>query len=192
MDFVPLLTTLALIIVGELGDKTQLTVISLSCHYKPWHVFAGAMLAFLLVDGVSTVIGGPLLSLLPVNVVHIVSGVVFIVFGIFSLIRRKEKEAALKRSGRFPVFSAFSLVALMELGDKTQIITITLAAQYSTAMVLAGVILAFALLTAMAVLIGAKVVSRLPLRWIRIGTSILFIVLGALSIIGALFGLSLL
>jgi Ca2+/H+ antiporter, TMEM165/GDT1 family len=192
MDFLPLFTTFALIIVGELGDKTQLTVISLSCQYKPWHVFAGAMIAFLLVDGVSTVIGGPLLALLPVNVVHLVSGAVFIAFGIFSLLRKNKEDEAVRKTGRFPVFSAFSLVALMELGDKTQIITITLAAQYSPAMVLVGLILAFAFLTAIAVLIGARVVSRLPMKWIRLGTSVLFIVLGTLSIAGALFGISLL
>jgi Ca2+/H+ antiporter, TMEM165/GDT1 family len=192
MDFLPLLMTFVLIIVGELGDKTQLTVISLSCQYKPWHVFAGALLAFLVVDGVSTVIGGPLLALLPVNIVHLVSGLVFIAFGIFSLIRRNEEEKELKKAGRFPVFSAFSLVAIMELGDKTQIITITLAAQYSPIMVLVGLVLAFAFLTAIAVLIGAKLVSRLPLKWLKIGTSVLFIALGTLSIVGALFGVSLL
>ena len=192
MDFFPLLSTFLLIMVAELGDKTQLTVISLSCQYKAKAVFLGAMLAFLTVDGISTVIGGPLLALLPIQIVHIISGVVFIIFGIVPLLRREEKEVELKKTSRFPILSSFSLVALMELGDKTQIITITLAAQYPPLMVLVGLTLAFAVLTGVAVLIGAKVVARLPMKWLKLGTSALFIILGSLSIAGAIIGINIL
>ena len=192
MDFVPLISTFMLILVAELGDKTQLAVISLSCNYKIKHVFFGAMLAFLAVDGISAVIGGPLLALLPLNIVQIVSGVVFIIFGVLPLIPRKEKAVEEKKISRLPLFACFSLVALMELGDKTQLITITLAAENPPIMVLLGLTLAFALLTGAAVLVGAKLVSRLPMKWLKIGTSALFIILGSLSIISALFGINLL
>ena len=192
MDFVPVVSTFLLILAAELGDKTQLAVISLSCNYKIKHVFLGAMLAFLAVDGISAVIGGPLLALLPLNLVQIVSGVVFIIFGVLPLIPRKEKAVEEKKISRFPLFACFSLVALMELGDKTQLITITLAAENPPVMVLIGLTMAFALLTGAAVLVGAKLVSRLPMKWLKIGTSALFIILGSLSIISALFGISLL
>ena len=192
MDVVPVISTFLLILVAELGDKTQLAVISLSCNYKVKHVFLGAMLAFLAVDGVSAVIGGPLLALLPLNIVQIVSGVVFIIFGVLPLLPRKEKAVEEKKISRLPLLACFSLVALMELGDKTQLITITLAAENPPIMVLLGLTLAFALLTGAAVLVGAKLVSRLPMKWLKIGTSALFIILGSLSIISALFGISLL
>ena len=192
MDFVPLISTFLLILVAELGDKTQLAVISLSCNYKVKHVFLGAMIAFLAVDGISSIIGGPLLALLPINIVQGVSGVVFIVFGVIPLIPRKEKEVELKKTSSLPLVACFSLVALMELGDKTQLITITLAAENPPIMVLAGLTLAFALLTGVAVLVGAKLVSRLPMKWLKIGTSALFIILGSLSLVSAVFGISLL
>ena len=192
MDLVPLISTFLLILVAELGDKTQLAVISLSCNYKVKHVFLGAMLAFLAVDGVSAIIGGPLLALLPVRLVQAVSGVVFIFFGILPLLPRKEKAVEEKKPSKLPLFACFSLVALMELGDKTQLITITLAAENPPVMVLLGLTLAFALLTGVAVLVGAKLVSRLPMKWLKIGTSALFIILGSLSIISVLFGISLL
>ena len=81
----------------------------------------------------------------------------------------------------------------MELGDKTQLITITLAAENPPIMVvLLGLTLAFALLTGAAVLVGAKLVSRLPMKWLKIGTSALFIILGSLSIVSTLFGINLL
>lgn len=196
MDTLPIIitTTFLLILVAELGDKTQLAIISLSSNYKGLHVFAGAMLAFLAVDGISLAVGGPLLALLPMRFVLIVSGIVFIIFGIIPFIIKKEKEDVKphERRSNLPLLACFSLISLMELGDKTQIITITLAAEISPILVLLGITLAFALLTGVAVIMGAKLLSRLPLKWLKIGTSALFIVLGTISIITAIFEISLL
>ncbi|HEY4675375.1 MAG TPA: TMEM165/GDT1 family protein [Candidatus Bathyarchaeia archaeon] len=184
MDLLPVLSTFLLILVAELGDKTQLAVISLSCRYKGSHVFAGAMLAFLAVDGVSLLVGGPLLALLPVRVVLIVTGIIFILFGIIPLLR-KETDVKLKKRSSVPMFASFSLVAMMELGDKTQLASIALAAETSPVLVLLGIVMAFALLTGVGVVLGAKLVSRLPMKWLRIGTSTLFIIIGAFSILNA-------
>jgi putative Ca2+/H+ antiporter (TMEM165/GDT1 family) len=193
MDALPTMSAFLLILIAELGDKTQLSVISLSSRYRWHHVFVGSMLAFLAVDGVSIAVGGPLLALVPLRYVQVASGIVFIVFGIVSLLRREKIEDVSVGKGRstMPLIASFSLIALMELGDKTQILTITLAAQSSPIPVLIGMLLAFALLTGAAVLIGTKFVSRLPLKWLRIGTLALFIVLGAVSILSGIFGISL-
>jgi putative Ca2+/H+ antiporter (TMEM165/GDT1 family) len=191
MDVLPIISTFFLILIAELGDKTQLAVISLSANHKGSHVFLGAMLAFLTVDGISLAIGGSLLALLPIKLILIISGIVFIVFGIIPLLPKKEKEIKpQKRHSTVPLFACFSLISLMELGDKTQIITITLAAEISPILVLFGMTLAFALLTGVAVLIGAKLISRLPMRWLRIGTSALFIILGVFSILSAMLEIS--
>ena len=191
MDALPIVSTFLLILVAELGDKTQLAVISLSSNYKGLHVFAGAMLAFLAVDGISLAVGGTLLALLPMRLVLAVSGVVFIVFGIVPLLSKKEKDVKLqKRSSTLPLLACFSLISLMELGDKTQIITITLAAETSPILVLLGITMAFALLTGVAVIMGAKLLSRLPLKWLKIGTSALFIIIGAVSILSAILEIS--
>jgi len=193
MDALPILSAFALILVAELGDKTQLSVISLSSSYKWQHVFAGSMLAFLAVDGVSIAVGGPLLALVPMRYVQIISGSVFVIFGIIPLLR-KEKSSEVrvnKPRSTIPLLASFSLIALMELGDKTQIITITLAAQSSPIPVLVGMVSAFALLTGAAVLIGAKLLSRLPMKWLKIATSTLFIVLGSISIVSGLFQITL-
>jgi putative Ca2+/H+ antiporter (TMEM165/GDT1 family) len=151
------------------------------------------MLAFLAVDGISIAVGGPLLALVPLRYVQIASGTVFVIFGIFPLLR-KEKTYGVnlpKKRSNIPLIASFSLIALMELGDKTQIITITLAAQSSPLLVLIGMVIAFAVLTGAAVLIGAKLVSRLPMKWLKIGTSTLFIVLGAISIVSGILQISL-
>jgi putative Ca2+/H+ antiporter (TMEM165/GDT1 family) len=192
MDVVPIISTFLLILVAELGDKTQLAIISLSCNHKATQVFLGAMLAFLTVDGISIAVGGPLLALLPMAMVQVVSGGVFIFFGVLPWLRKEKTEADACKPSRLPLLTSFSMVALMELGDKTQIITVTLAAENPPIMVLIGITLAFALLTGVAVLTGAKLVARLPMKWLKIGTSALFIILGSLSIIGAVFGITIL
>lgn len=193
MDALPVISAFVLILVAELGDKTQLSVISLSSSYKWHHVFVGSMLAFLLVDGVSIAVGGPLLALIPLRYVQVVSGVVFLVFGIIPWLRKEKNTEVSFNKGRttMPLLASFSLVALMELGDKTQILTITLAAQSSPILVLIGMLLAFTVLTAAAVFIGAKLVSRLPKKWLQIITSTLFIVLGAFSVVSGIFQISL-
>ena len=191
MDVLPIISTFFLILIAELGDKTQLAIISLSANHKGSHVFLGAMLAFLTVDGISLAVGGPLLALLPIKLILIVSGIVFIIFGIIPLLSKKEKEIKpQKKRSTVPLFACFSLISLMELGDKTQIITITLAAETSPILVLFGMTLAFALLTGVAVIMGAKLISRLPLKWLRIGTSALFILLGSFSILSAMLEIS--
>ena len=189
MDLLPVASTFLLLLVAELGDKTQLSVISLSSGYKWHHVFAGSMLAFLVVDGISIAVGGPLLALVPIRYIQVASGIVFIIFGIIPLLRKQKTEEVPtnKLGSKIPLLACFSLIALMELGDKTQILTITLAAQTNPISVMAGMILAFALLTGVAVLIGAKLVSRLPMKWLKIGTSTLFIALGAISILTGIF-----
>ncbi len=192
MDFLPVVSTFLLILVGELGDKTQIAVMTLSCNYHAKQVFVGAMLAFLAVDGASAMLGGPLLAMLPIALVRGVAGVVFIVFGVLPLIPRKEKEVEVKATSRLPLFACFSMIALMEIGDKTQLVTITLAAENPPLAVFVGLLLAFALLTSVAVLVGAKLLVRLPKRWLVIGTSALFIILGILSIFAAVFGIPLL
>lgn len=193
MDALPIISAFLLIFVAELGDKTQLSVISLSSSYKWQHVFAGSMLAFLAVDGVSIAVGGPLLALVPLRYVQFASGIIFVVFGIIPLLRKeKSNEARLQKPpSTIPLLASFSLIALMELGDKTQIITITLAAQSSPILVLAGMVSAFAVLTGAAVLIGAKLVSRIPMKWLKIANSTLFIILGAVSILTAIFEITL-
>jgi putative Ca2+/H+ antiporter (TMEM165/GDT1 family) len=191
MDFVPFVSTFLLILVAELGDKTQLTIISLASTRKARQVFAGAILAFLVVGSVSLLVGGPLLALLPMNVIQLIAGGVFIFFGLLPWLR-KEKEDNRLKGVKSSVFSCFSLVALMELGDKTQIVAITLAAEANPFIVFAGMMAALALQTIVAVTIGRKVLNRLSMKWLKIGTSTLFVILGCLSIIGAVLGIAIL
>jgi putative Ca2+/H+ antiporter (TMEM165/GDT1 family) len=191
MDLFPLLASFGIILVAELGDKTQLAVISLSSKRKSKSVFIGALLAFAVVDGVSALVGGAIAALIPIFWIGIVAGVAFIVFAVYTLVfERDEKPETSDRS--LTVASSFSLVALMELGDKTQLTSISLAAEYNAPiLVFIGVMLAFAVLAGFGVMLGMAISRYVPLRYVRIGSGLLFIVFGVTFIWSAVSGIKL-
>lgn len=183
MDVVSIIPAFLLILLAELGDKTQLAVITLSCRYSAVPVFVGAMLGFLLVDGLSIVLGASLLGFLPMQWVAAGSGVIFILFGIIGFLSRDKEDIKIRKASKLPILTSFSLITLNELGDKTQIAAIALAAETSAVPVLLGVMLAFTILTATAVTIGGRLLSRAPLKWLRIAMTVLFVTLGIISIL---------
>jgi len=188
MDLIPLLASFSIISLAELGDKTQLAVISLSSKRKSRSVFIGAVLAFALVDGISALIGGAIAALVSAFWISIAAGVTFILFGVYTLLFEKTEETRVE--GRtLALASSFSLIALMELGDKTQLAVVSLAAQYDApVLVFAGVMLAFTFLTGLGVALGAAISRWVPLRYVKIGASLVFLVFGVLFLWSAASG----
>jgi putative Ca2+/H+ antiporter (TMEM165/GDT1 family) len=179
MDLLPLLSSFGIVALAELGDKTQLTVICLSANRKSKSVFTGAVLAFALVDGVSALIGGSIAAIISTQWIGIGAGVAFLIFGVYSLLSKSE-EVVVNESSRTLAHS-FSLIALMELGDKTQLSAVALAAEYDAPlMVFIGVMLALALLTGIGIAVGALISRYIPMRYVKIGSGLVFIAFGIL------------
>lgn len=132
MDSAVFATTFGIIFLAELGDKTQLTAMALATRY-PWKkVFFGIAAAFALLNVAAVLLGSLLFAVIPLFWIKIVSGLLFLFFGISSL-RAKgddEEETARKASARGPVLTSFLMILLAELGDKTQLVTTSLAAQH--------------------------------------------------------------
>jgi putative Ca2+/H+ antiporter (TMEM165/GDT1 family) len=188
MDLIPLLTSFGLILIAELGDKTQLAVISLSSKRKSKTVFIGALLAFAFVDGVSALAGGAIATLIPAFWIGLGAGIAFIIFAVYTLFLEKAEKPDVEQRP-LALASSFSLVALMELGDKTQLAVVSLSAEYDApVMVFIGVMLAFAVLTTLGVVLGAAISRWVPLKYVRIGSGLLFIVFGILFIWSAMSG----
>ena len=191
MDLLPLISSFSIVALAELGDKTQLTVMCLSANKRAKTVFIGAILAFALVDGVSALIGGTIAAFIPTQWIGIGAGVAFLAFGIYSLLSKSEEVKADNRSQS--VTHSFSLIALMELGDKTQLSTIALAAEYDApVMVFIGIMLAIVLLTAIGVAVGTVISRFIPMKYVKIGSSLVFIIFGILFLWGAISGTKLL
>jgi putative Ca2+/H+ antiporter (TMEM165/GDT1 family) len=189
MDLTPLLASFALFALMEFGDKTHIAVITLSMKNRVVDVFVGAIIAFALVDGVSILLGGFISNLLPTFWINVGSGALFLLFGILTLVG-KEEESEVKNSEKGALISAFSLVTLMELGDKTQFTSFVLAAKYGNPlMVFVGIMLASVLITGSGVVIGKGLMKIVPERYLRFIAAGLFLIFGTVFLVAAFLGI---
>jgi putative Ca2+/H+ antiporter (TMEM165/GDT1 family) len=187
MDLLPLISSFGIIALAELGDKTQVTIMCLSANKRVKSVFVGAIVAFALVDGISALIGGTIAAFIPTQWVGIGAGVAFLVFGVYSLLSKTEEVKV--NNSSLNIARSFSLIALMELGDKTQLSVIALAAEYDAPlMVFVGVMSALALLTIIGILVGSVISRFVPMKYIKVGSSLVFILFGVLFLFGAITG----
>lgn len=185
MDITPFLTTFGLIAFAELGDKTQLTVIALSAGYDRFKVFAGVTLAFILVTGIGVLVGDSLLKIINPSMMKMIAGSLFVVFGIIALRSRNECETNDTSPLSNPMLSTFSMIALAEMGDKTQLSAITLAAKYdSPYLVFAGATLALLGISLLGILAGKKLCQVMPLSRIKLCAGVLFILFGVSFLAG--------
>jgi putative Ca2+/H+ antiporter (TMEM165/GDT1 family) len=178
------LISLSTVAVAEMGDRTQLLALVLAAHYrKPWPILAGIFCATLANHAVAGFIGAHLGSYLTASRLDLIVGVSMVLMALWTL-----KPDTLDESGAAPRrASAFvaTLIAffIAEIGDKTQIATLALAAAYSSlVLVVAGTTLGMMLANAPVVFLGDMFSKRLPLKAIHIGASLLFLALGILFI----------
>ena len=184
----PLLSTFAVVVLAEFGDKTQIAVLNLSCEHRPRSVFIGAVLAFALVVGISASVGGAVAPYISAFWIGVVGGVSFLIFGFYTLFSRRDTTVKIKEHSK-TVTTTFLLIAIAELGDKTQLAVIALSAKYGAPIqVFLGAILAMSLLTALGAAFG-KIISRyVSARYIKIGASLIFFAFGVLFLFQAFSG----
>ena len=131
-----------LLTISELGDKTQLAIITLTAKSrKPAIIFVAAMIGFILINGIGVLIGQLVVIFIPYMVIRLFTGIIFIAFGVLLLLKSRkesvESDDKLEVKQQSSIFwTAFSFVSLAELGDKTQIITILLVANYQLPFIL--------------------------------------------------------
>jgi putative Ca2+/H+ antiporter (TMEM165/GDT1 family) len=175
-----MLISFGLIFTAELGDKTQLMVLGLALRYGGRPVLSGAILAFVLLSGSAAIVGKGLGSLLDQDLITTISAWIFIVFGVSMLARKKEEEAGvIKQSAKAGFAAAFGLIAISEMGDKTQIATLLLSVKYqSFAAVFLGSLAALTCATLLGVLVAGRLHKFIPARYIMPLSGGLFILLG--------------
>jgi len=148
---------------------------------KHLQLLIGAILAFVIVDGIAIIAGSWITSIVPVDYLKIISAIVFIIIGIFMLISKdgEEKETTQKN----PFIAAFLLIMLTEWGDKTQIAAAIFATQYDAIFVFIGTITALLILSLIAIFFGKVISTRLNKKIVNKIAGIIFIILGITFII---------
>ncbi|MDW8033335.1 MAG: TMEM165/GDT1 family protein [Nitrososphaerota archaeon] len=187
MDLNPLLASFLLITLAELGDKTQLAIISLSSCSNAFVVLVGATTAFIIVSAIGVAVGDSLSMFIPPQVMNFSSAILFLVFGTRMILTRNKEECFRETDSKYAFLSVLSMVMLMELGDKTQIAVIALAAKYSVPiMVYTGVIMAFIFLTIMSIFLGRALSKWLSVKFIKLGSGIVFLLFGVFLLLECL------
>lgn len=180
-----LLVSTVSVALAEIGDKTQLLALVLAARFRrPWPIIAGILLATLVNHGIAAQIGAWISTLLSPELLRWLVAGAFIVMGLWILIPDKEDDAAAKYS-----YGAFltTLIAffLVEIGDKTQIATVVLAAKYEPVwLVVLGTTLGMLAANVPVVLAGHFSAERLPLGLIRTIAAVIFVSLGVLALFG--------
>lgn len=179
MSLTALLVSTLAVAVAEIGDKTQLLALVLAARYRrPWPIVAGILIATLANHALAAWAGTWVAATLPDTLIHWAVVVSFLLVAGWALIPDKldPAEAGPIRHGAF----AATLVAffLVEIGDKTQVATVVLAARYEPLwQVVAGTTVGMLLANAPVVLLGAKFAHRLPLACARWAAAATFAVL---------------
>jgi putative Ca2+/H+ antiporter (TMEM165/GDT1 family) len=182
------LISTGIVALAEMGDKTQLLSLVLAARFrKPWPIALGILVATLANHALAGAAGTWVTALLGPDVLRWILGASFIAMAAWMLIPDTLDDGELDRKGpRLGVFGT-TLVAffLAEMGDKTQIATVMLAAQYQAwAAVVAGTTLGMMLANAPVVWFGERITRRVPIRAVHVVSAIVFLALGVVALAG--------
>ena len=179
------LVSTGVVALAEIGDKTQLLALVLAARYrKPVPIVVGILAATLLNHALAGTVGALLARLVDPNVMRWILGLSFLAMAVWMLIPDKLEEGEELKTPRFGVF-ATTLCAffVVEMGDKTQIATVALAAKFpQLAAVVAGTTLGMMIANVPAVLVGDAAATKLPLRLVHGVCAAVFAVIGVVAL----------
>jgi putative Ca2+/H+ antiporter (TMEM165/GDT1 family) len=182
------LVSITTISVAEIGDRTQLLSLLLAARYRrPWPIIAGIFCATLANHAAAGALGFWFGSLLKPRTLEVLVGVSMIAMAIWTLKPDKLDEETGAGGAMGAFLATLTSFFIAEIGDKTQIATLALAAAYpSLVAVVAGTTAGMMIANVPVVFLGKAFAARLPLKAIHFGAAILFIILGCLFLVRAL------
>ena len=179
------LVSTGIVALAEMGDKTQLLSLVLAARFrKPWPIVMGILVATLANHALAGAAGAWVTTVIGPQALRWILGGSFIAMAAWMLIPDTLDEGEADKAPRLGVFGT-TLVAffLAEMGDKTQVATVMLAARYDAwAAVVAGTTLGMMLANAPVVWFGDRVMRRVPIRVVHIVSAAIFAVLGIMAI----------
>jgi len=172
-----------LIVLAEMGDKTQFLAMSFAARYNVYKVLSAVFLATMASFAITVAVGQLLIAVAPLDVISLAASLSFIGFGLWVLRGEKPKNAD-KKASRFGVVgTVFLAFFIAEFGDKTQLATISLAAQYQSAVsVFIGATLGMLLADGIGIVAGVVLGKRIPQRTINWVSATIFLVFGLVGV----------
>jgi putative Ca2+/H+ antiporter (TMEM165/GDT1 family) len=183
-----LFVSTGVVALAEVGDKTQLLAFLLAARFKkPWPIVAGILLATIVNHGLAGALGAWITQNVQPGVLRWVLGLSFLGMAAWTLIPDKIEEEESQVAQKLGVFGA-TLVTffLAEMGDKTQIATVAMAAHYATPLlVVIGTTLGMLIADVPAVFLGDRLAGRIPMKLVHGIAAAIFAALGVATLLGA-------
>lgn len=182
-----LLVSTGVVALAEIGDKTQLLAFILAARFqKPLPIIAGILVATVINHGLAGALGTWITSSVDPEILRWVLGASFLAMAVWTLIPDEIEEEEIQVANKLGVFGA-TLVTffLAEMGDKTQIATVALAAHYvNPLMVVVGTTLGMLIADVPAVFVGNKLANKIPMRLVHAIAAGIFALLGIATLLG--------
>ncbi|EJL87177.1 putative membrane protein [Herbaspirillum sp. CF444] len=181
------LISTGVVALAEIGDKTQLLAFILAAKFrKPIPIILGVLVSTIANHAFAGALGAWITSLASPETMRWILGVSFIGMAIWTLIPDKFDESEAKFA-RFGVFGTTVIAFfLAEMGDKTQVATVALAAQYHAFVpVVAGTTLGMMIANVPAVLLGDRIAGKIPVRIVHAIAALIFAIIGVATLLGA-------
>ncbi|HTR00944.1 MAG TPA: TMEM165/GDT1 family protein [Candidatus Acidoferrum sp.] len=182
-----LLVSTGVVALAEIGDKTQLLAFILAARFKqPLPIILGILLATLANHGLAGALGAWITASVSPQLLRWILGVSFIAMAAWTLIPDKIEEEETRIAGKLGVFGATLVTFFMaEMGDKTQVATVAMAAHFSTpVLVVAGTTLGMLIADVPAVFAGDKLAAKIPMKLVHGIAAAIFALLGLATLLG--------
>lgn len=176
------------VLLAEMGDKTQLLAMAFAAKYDAYKVLIAVFIATALNHSLAVVVGHFLTTVIPMDIISLIAALSFILFGLWTL-RGDKLEGEDKKITKFgPIITVGIAFFLAEMGDKTQLATISLAVKYNNMLgVLMGTTLAMVVADAFGIVIGVVMRRHIPEKTIKWFSAIVFILFGLHGVYRVLF-----
>jgi len=187
-DLEAFLSSVTVVTLSEMGDKTQLLALALASKYRrPWLIMLGILIATLLNHALAAGAGSLIAAYLTPTVLGWILAISFLAFAVWTL-KPDTLDDEGKDRGWGPLATTIVLFFLAEMGDKTQLATVALGAKFAaTGWVIVGTTLGMLIADGIAVLVGDKLGERIPMTLMRYVAAGLFALMGLLTLLGLLF-----
>jgi len=180
------LVSTGIVALGEIGDKTQLLALVLAARFRrPWPIVLGILVATLANHALAGFVGNLVRHVVPEDALRWLVALSFFAVAAWALKPDKLDDAESPPATRWGVFGITTIAFfLTEMGDKTQVATVVLAARYpSLVAVVLGTTLGMLIANVPVVLVGKAASARIPFRAVRIAAAILFAGLGVYALV---------
>ena len=177
-----------IVALAEIGDKTQLLAFILAARFKkPIPIILGILIATIINHSLAGALGGWIITYVNPAILRWVLGLSFIAMAIWTMIPDKIEEEQTQVAQKLGIFGAtFVTFFLAEMGDKTQLATIAMAAHYGVPhLVVMGTTLGMLIADVPAVLMGDKLTNKISMKWVHSVAAAIFAFLGIATLFGA-------